>query len=60
MPVKWDNITYVIRNPSAAKMTVHYWILPLFWDDGKLEFDCSKKAMLGLPTTKPGLYFTPL
>ena len=21
-------------------MTV-YWILPLFWDDGKLEFDCT-------------------
>ena len=23
-------------------MTV-YWILPLFWDDGKLEFDCTIK-----------------
>ena len=19
-----------------------YWILPLFWDDGKLEFDCTR------------------
>ena len=35
---------YLITKPSAAKMTV-YWILPLFWDDGKLEFDCIGKEI---------------
>ena len=32
--------------PSAAKMPV-YWSLPLFWDDGKLEFDCTNYTLSG-------------